>query len=134
MKDVIFDDFQNAVDESLLRHKSIIDIMTKFQESNGRINRAIAKSVTNCGCIKVNAVKQYFPTGKEDMDIKDLKKYLKSHVDGKLCDNCRDILEREIGNNLFYLTSLCNILNLNLFDIILKEYDKMNTLGKYTFR
>lgn len=134
MKDVIFDNFQNAVDESLLRHKSIIDIMTKFQESNGRINRAIAKSITNCGCIKVNAVKQHLPVDKDDIDIKDIKKCLKSHVNGKLCDNCRDIIEQEIGNNLFYLTSLCNILDLNLFDIILKEYDKMNTLGKYTFR
>ncbi|EET85405.1 conserved hypothetical protein [Clostridium carboxidivorans P7] len=57
MKDVIFDDFQNAVDESLLRHKSILDIMTKLQESNARINRAIAKSITNCGCIKLTAEK-----------------------------------------------------------------------------
>lgn len=134
MKDVIFDNFQNSVNESLLRHRSIIDIMTKFQESNGRINRAIAKSVTSCGCIKINAVKQHLPIEKDDIDINDIKKCLKSHVNGKLCDNCRDIIGQEIGNNLFYLASLCNILDLNLFDIILKEYDKMNTLGKYTFR
>ncbi|KAJ52211.1 NTP pyrophosphatase (non-canonical NTP hydrolase) [Clostridium tetanomorphum] len=132
MKDLIFDNFQNAVEESLLRHKSILDIMTKLQESEGRINRAIVKSITNCGCINVNAQKQELPD--EDADIEDLSKILKSHIKGDLCDNCREIIEREIGNNLFYLTSLCNTLDLNLYDIFIKEYDRINTLGKYTLR
>ena len=35
---------------------------------------------------------------------------------------------------MFYLASLCNALGLNLYDIYLKEYDKMNTLGKFTLR
>lgn len=132
MKDLIFDNFQNAVDESLLRHKSILDILTKLQESEGRINRAVAKSVTNCGCIKVEAKKQELP--KEDDDIDDLAKALKTHVKGALCDNCREVIEREIGNNLFYLASLCNSLDLNLYDVFIKEYDRINTLGKYTLR
>ena len=45
-----------------------------------------------------------------------------------------EVIEREIGNNLFYLTSLCNALDINLYDVLLKESDKMNTLGKFTFR
>ncbi|WP_416175666.1 DUF1573 domain-containing protein [Clostridium sp.] len=135
MKDIIFDNFQNVVNESLLRHKSILDILTKLQESNGRINRAVAKSVTNCGCIQISADKQHIPSEKDDdIDINSFEKCLKTHVNGKLCDNCREIISNEIGNNLFYLTSLCNTLNLNLYDILLKEYDKMTTLGKYTFR
>ena len=133
MKDVIFDNFQNSVDECLLRHRSLLDIMTKLQESQGRINRALAKSVTNCGCIELDATKQQMPKD-DDMDIDSFKSHLNTHLDGKLCDNCRDVLEREMGNNLFYLTSLCNLLDLNLYDILLKEYDKINTLGKYTFR
>jgi len=28
MKDLIFDEFQNSVDSSLLRHKSILDILS----------------------------------------------------------------------------------------------------------
>ena len=131
MKDVIFDNFQNSVDECLLRHRSLLDIMTKLQESQGRINRALAKSVTNCGCIEIDATKQQMP---KDDDIDSFKNHLNTHLDGTLCDNCRDVLEREMGNNLFYLTSLCNLLDLNLYDILLKEYDKINTLGKYTFR
>ena len=61
MKDIIFDSFQNDVSESLLRHKSILDILTKYTESSCRINRAVAKAVTNCGCIEINATKQCLP-------------------------------------------------------------------------
>lgn len=134
MKDVIFDDFQNAVGESLLRHKSILDILSKLLESETRINRAVAKSITNCGCIQVNAEKQELPEEKNDIDISSLRECLKTHLNGSLCDNCREVTEREIGNNLFYLASLCNVLDLNLYDIFLKEYDRINTLGKYTLR
>ncbi|APH16266.1 DUF1573 domain-containing protein [Clostridium sporogenes] len=132
MKDVIFDDFQNSVNDSLLRHKSILDILTKYSESNARVNRAIAKSITNCGCVSVKAEKQKLPS--DSIDIEALRDCLKSHINGELCDNCRDVIEREIGNNLFYLTSLCNLLDLNLYDILLKEYNKINTLGKYSMR
>ncbi len=134
MKDVIFDSFQNSVDESLLRHRSILDIITKLQESQARVNRAVAKSVTNCGCISVEAKKQFNVTDIDDLDLDALSASLDTHMQGKLCDNCREVLEKELGNNLFYITSLCNLLDLNLYDILLKECDKINTLGKYTMR
>ena len=134
MKDVIFDDFQNSVDESLLRHRSVLDIITKLQESQARVNRAVAKSVTNCGCIKVEAKKQYTPANIDDLNLDTLSASLDTHMEGALCKNCREVLERELGNNLFYITSLCNLLDLNLYDILLKEYDKISTLGKYTMR
>ncbi|MCM8711752.1 DUF1573 domain-containing protein [Clostridium sp. SYSU_GA19001] len=134
MKDVIFDDFQNSVSESLLRHRSILDIMTKLQESDARINRAVAKAVTNCGCIHIEANKQKIPDPKEDIDISDLKNHFQSHLKGSACDNCRDVLEREIGNHLFYVASLCNLLDLNMYDILLKEYDRIDTLGKFSLR
>ena len=101
MKDIIFDSFQNDVSESLLRHKSILDILTKYTESSCRINRAVAKAVTNCGCIEINAKKQCLPN--DDNSLEDLSNCLKTHLDGCLCDNCREVIEREIGNNLFYL-------------------------------
>lgn len=134
MKDIIFDDFQNSVNESLIRHKSLIDVMTKLQESEARINRAVAKSITRCGCIKLTAKKQEIPNKDSDIEIEDLNQFLQTHVRGKLCNNCRDIIESEIGTNIFYLTSLCNTLGLNLYDILLKEYDKVNTLGKFNLR
>lgn len=132
MKDIIFDSFQNDVSESLLRHKSILDVLTKYTESTSRVNRAVAKAVTNCGCIELNASKQHMT--EETNSLEALSECLHTHVNGSLCDNCREIIEREVGNNLFYLTSLCNILDINLYDVLLKEDDKINTLGKFTFR
>ncbi|MDZ4907051.1 DUF1573 domain-containing protein, partial [Clostridium perfringens] len=112
MKDIIFDNFQNDVNESLLRHKSILDIITKYSESSARVNRAIAKAVTNCGCIKISAQKQDIPSENNEDDF---SYTLSNHIEGKLCNNCLEIIESEIGNNLFYLTSLCNCLELNLY-------------------
>ena len=134
MKDIIFDEFQNSVNESLLRHRSILDILTKLQESEARINRSVIKSVTNCGCLRIDSTKQDLPDNQEDVDIEELKYSLKTHVEGELCENCREVVESEIGNNLFYLASLCNTLNLNLYDVLLKELDNINTLGKFTLR
>jgi hypothetical protein len=134
MKDAIFDDFQNSVNESLLRHRSVLDIMTKLQESEARINRAVAKTVTNCGCMSIEAKKQDMNLHNDDIDIAELKHQLQTHVAGVACDNCRDVLEGEIGNHMFYLASLCNVLDLNMYDILLKEYDKIDTLGKFSFR
>jgi hypothetical protein len=133
MKDVIFDDFQNSVSESLLRHRSVLDIMTKLQESEARINRAVAKTITNCGCLNVEANKQKMPN-EDNIDIEDLRAHFQTHLNGKACDNCRDVLDREIGNHLFYLVSLCNLLDLNMYDILLKEHDRINTLGKFSLR
>lgn len=131
MNDLIFDNFQNTVANSLLRHKSILDILSKYQDSQSRVNRAICKAVTSCGCIKINASKQAFC--KTD-SIANLNKCLNSHIEGSLCENCRSIIENELGNNLFYLVSLCETLDINLFDILVKENEKMNTLGEFTFR
>lgn len=131
MKDIIFDDFQNSVNNSLLRHKSILDILSKYQDSQSRTTRAICKAVTNCGCIEINAFKQNI----DDLEgLEFLNNTLNSHINGSLCHNCREIIEQEIGNNIFYLTSLCNSLDINIFDIMLKEYEKMQTLGKFSFR
>jgi len=155
MKDIIFDNFQNDVNESLLLHRSILDIMTKLTESNSRVNRAIAKAITDCGCISIYAKKQDIPskigelissknhnenTKKNndevniDLGNENLSQQLTNQIEGNLCNNCREIIESEIGNNIFYLTSLCNSLDLNLYDILLKEENKINILGKYTFR
>lgn len=128
MKDIIFDKFQNDVDESLIRHRSILDIESKLTESNARINRALIKSVTNCGCIQIN-------TSKHNTSYNNnLKTPIDNHLVGELCDNCREIIETEMGTSLFYLTSLCNCLNLNLYDILLKEENKLNMLGKFNLR
>lgn len=131
MKDMMVDDFQYVAQELLVRNKSIIDLITKFQDSNARVNRSIVKSVTQCGCIRIHAKKQAFP---EEGDIEEIRNSMKTHLEGKLCENCRDIIEKDIGRNLFYLASICNSLDLNLYDIILKENERIKMLGKYNLR
>lgn len=132
MKDLIFDTFQDDVSTSLIRHKSILDVLTKYTESCSKVNRAVAKAVTNCGCISIDATKQTLP--EDDASLDDLSKLFNTHVSGKLCTNCREKIEREIGTNLFYLVSLCNILDINLYDVLINETSNLDTLGKYNLR
>lgn len=132
MKDLIFDEFQNSVDECLLRHRSILDIMSKLQESQARVNRALIKAVTSCGCIKVTAEKQHLPSNIDNLDLDDL--CFDTHLKGDICNSCREVLEKELGNHFFYIASICNSLDLNLYDIFLKEYKNINALGKYTLK
>ncbi|MGG7163092.1 hypothetical protein [Clostridium ihumii] len=134
MKDLIVDEFQNCVDECLLRHKSILDILTKLDESQSRINRSVVKCVTSCGCLQVEASKQSLPENLDDALYDCLSESYSNHIVGEPCSNCKDVLEKELGNHLFYLASICNSLDLNLYDILLKEYKNISTLGKYTLK
>lgn len=129
MNDIILDEFQNSVSESLMRHKSIIDIMTKITESDSRINRAIAKSVTSCGCISISAHKQKLPA---DASLENINELLSHQVEGELCGSCREVIEGEIGSHFYYLAALCDSVGVNLFDILLQQYKKLQTLGKFT--
>lgn len=130
MKDLLCDQFQETVGEYLIRHRSVLDIMAKLQEANARVNRALTKSVTACGCIQIKGEKQQYPT---DVPLEQLKEHTQNHVGGKLCDHCRDVIEAEMGNSLFYLAALCNVFDLNLYDTMLKEHKKLAALGVFNF-
>lgn len=128
MKDLICNEFQETVAGCLIRHKSIIDVLTKIHETSARVSRAVSKSVTNCGCLQINAKKQQIPS---EIRLFELVSYMDTHTNGELCPICREFVEQEIGNHLFYLTALCDILDLNLNDIICAENEKLSTLGIY---
>ncbi|MDI3481027.1 MAG: hypothetical protein PWQ97_682 [Tepidanaerobacteraceae bacterium] len=128
MKDLICDEFQDAVSNCLVRHRSILDVLTKIQETSARVNRAVAKSVTSCGCLQINAKKQQIPT---NIKLQELGSYMETHLKGELCPSCREVLEQELGNHLFYLAALCNLLDLNIYDVLLSENEKLSTLGIY---
>ena len=125
MKESLCDNFQNTVAQYLIRHQSILDILTKSQESNSRINRAVAKATTTCGCIRVKTSKQQVTP---DSNLHELKELLDTHLEGELCESCREIVENELGKSLFYLTALCNSLGISLYDVLLKEHKKVSTL------
>lgn len=128
MKELLFDHFQDSVDELLIRHKSILDVLTKFQESQSRVNRAVVKAVTTCGCIEINSKKQNFSS---EISLQELKDFLDTHLKGGLCESCRDVIEKELGNNIFYMAALCNLLDINMYDVLIKEYEKIKTLGVF---
>jgi hypothetical protein len=131
MNDIMVDEFQYTVQELLIRNKSLLDQITKFQDSNARVNRSIVKAITHCGCVEVTARKQELP---EDAEFEQLRDSMDTHLSGTLCDSCRDIIEKEIGRNLFYLASICNTLDMNLYDIIIKENERVKLLGKFNLR
>jgi hypothetical protein len=130
IKDLLCDGFQEAVEEYLVRHRSILDVLSKYQESSARVNRAVAKSVTSCGCIKISADKQKVPS---NITLGELKQYMETHVKGNVCEHCKDVIEDEVGAQLFYMAALCNLLDINLYDVFLKEHKKIETLGIFNF-
>ncbi len=121
-------EFQKTVSEYLIRHQSILDLLSKLVVSSGHVNRAVSKSVTSCGCLKIKAEKSRFPA---DAAFSDLKDFLSSHIEGQLCENCREAIISEMGKNLFYFTALCNTLGISLEEVMKKENDKVTTLGRY---
>ncbi|MBP2637660.1 MAG: hypothetical protein H6Q72_3567 [Firmicutes bacterium] len=121
-------DFQSAVDEYLIRHRSVLDIMTKYQEGAARVNRAIAKAVTECGCIQVSAARQTVP---EDASYSDLKDHMSSHIVGEPCPHCQEVISKEVGHSMFYLAALCNLTGLSLHKVMQREYQDVKTLGVF---
>ncbi|TJY38893.1 DUF1573 domain-containing protein [Cohnella pontilimi] len=119
-------EFQQQVSELLLRHRSLLDVVTKYSQSNASVNRAVAKAITECGCIELNAKNQGFT---EAMEIDQARRQSKSHMNGQLCENCKDVVRGEMGKNLFYLSAMCNLLDISLEEVVAKEADKCSTLG-----
>jgi NTP pyrophosphatase (non-canonical NTP hydrolase) len=123
--------FQQQVADLLLRHRSFLDVTSKLQESGARVNRALMKAVTECGCIKVSAQRQNFP---QDVPVQDWKDRLDTHLSGRLCDLCLDVVKMEMGKNLFYLAALCNLLDMSLSEVVEQESAKLSTLGVFNLR
>jgi hypothetical protein len=129
MKDnEVVGEFQEMVSEVLIRHRSILDCLSKYQESTARVNRSVIKTVTDCGCITINANKKQYPA----MDsLKECGKLMDSHIKGKMCEHCREVIAEELGKHLFYLAALCNILDYKLEDLFDLEYNRISTLGHF---
>ena len=53
------------------------------------------------------------------------------HLDGELCSNCKEVVEEEVGRLLFYTAALANLLDINIYDILIKENKKLAALGLY---
>ena len=127
------EEFQSFIDEVPLRNKSIIDQMTKLQDGCARLNRNISKSSTTCGCTSMTIQKQQYSlidTLSED----ELKTLLSTHIEGYLCPNCEEAIEKEMGRILFYLSALANTLGISLSSVLEKEKSRTELLGNYSLK
>ncbi|NMA55613.1 MAG: DUF1573 domain-containing protein [Firmicutes bacterium] len=129
MKDLICTEFQSSVEKCLWRHRSVLDVLSKLQEASARINRAVAKSVTCCGCIEIEGNKQRVPA---EATLDEADRFLSTHLKGNLCPQCREQIEEEIGCLMFYLAGLCNLMDISLYDVLLQEQKKLYSLGPFT--
>lgn len=127
MKDLICDEFQNTVADLLIRHHSVVDVLTKLSESSCRVNRSVIKAVTDCGCVSIQAQKIEIPDHLET--VAELKACLDSHLRGELCPHCDEVVTGELGKLLFYIAALCNVLDINLYDVFIKEQKTSQALG-----
>lgn len=121
-------DFQTIVGQYLIRHRSILDIMSKLQEASSRVQRAVAKAVTMCGCVQVRAERQQVPEG---TSYGELRQYVQTHLDGELCEQCHEVLEVELGQTFFYITAVCDTLGMQATDVLQQEKQRLETLGVY---
>ena len=131
MNDIRFSDFQTAVDSTLARHRGVFDVLSKIQESSARLNRAVVKAATCCGCIRMSAQKQELS---DETTLENLSQIMSSCVEGELCPNCRSVIEKEMGALLYYTAGLCNTLDLSMYDAILNEEKRLTTLGRFSLR
>ena len=122
------DQFQDQVSQLLLRHRSVLDIMSKLNQTSAAVNRSVTKAITDCGCIELNASKQPF---NELQSLDGSQSTINNHLSGQLCEHCKEFVESSLGRNLFYLTALCNQLNLDLADVVATESTKCSTLGLF---
>lgn len=127
------DDFQSFTNNILIRNKSVLDQTTKLQDACTHLCRNISKSATTCGCISIEAHKQpYF--SQEGGSIDDLKTLMETHVHGTLCPNCEELVEKEMGRILFYLSAIANTFDLSLSEVLENEKKRTQLLGKYSLR
>ncbi|MFD3271664.1 DUF1573 domain-containing protein [Paenibacillus dendritiformis] len=117
---------QEQVADLVLRHRSLLDILSKYGQSDASVNRAVTKAITECGCLELHAKRQPY---KAEMDVEEARQSLESHVHGHLCENCKDMVKHELGKHLFYMSALCNLLDISLDDVVKQESSRCDTLG-----
>lgn len=126
MSEIVLKDFQKQVSQLVLRHRSLLDILSKYHQANSNVHRSVTKSITECGCIEVHAKKQNYSA---DMTKEQAMQQLESHVNGEPCEACLEAIGAELGRSLFYTAALCNVLDIELDEVVDKESTKCSTLG-----
>jgi transposase-like protein len=128
VRDLLCDEFQASVSSHLVQNKSILDAIAKLNESTWRVQRAISKAVTQCGCIRIEASRQRVP---EVASLEELSRVLDSHVRGELCADCREQVEKEVGNSLCYVAAVCDLVGVSMYDCLIGVDKRIRALGMF---
>ena len=112
VKDMIFEDFQIAVEDAFFKKEgNLLDTTSGLTRSAARLNRSIAYAATKCGCIELNSKQR--------------------GISGKLCEKCRFSVEKELGDLLFNSAALSSYFKISMYDVMLAERRYMELLGDY---
>jgi hypothetical protein len=106
----------------------VLDILSKWDQAGASVHRTVVKAITECGCIEVHGRKQPYD---QNMTLEDARKLLQSHLSGRLCEQCAEIVSEEMGKSLFYLSALCNALQVDMQKVLETEFRKCRTLGVF---
>jgi len=115
--DLAAEDFQTAVEATLSRNTRLLDTLTKYQTASARLSRAVVKAATQCGCISL-ATDPEDPRG----------------FTGSLCKSCREVIDNEMGDALYYMAALAGSLDTSLMDVLLKEKQHLQMMGRFSLK
>lgn len=110
--------YQTAAQKVLARNKSVTDILSKLQCAGAKTARCVVKAATGCGCVSLCAKKGGAGNG----------------IQGELCGECKTEIEIQMGEMLFYTASLCTALGIALEDVIRRDMERADMMGKYSLR
>ncbi len=117
IKDIIAEDFQLAAEAALKRNKNLLDTVSKLNSATAKLNRAVVKASTQCGCIELS--------GKRTDTVS-------AQIKGSLCASCRSVVEKEMGDALFYIAGIANALDISIYDVMLKEKQQLSLLKNFS--
>lgn len=117
----LLSEYQDRAEKVLSRNKSLLDILTKLQCANGRVARSVIKAVTACGCVELHG-RRNPPDSPE------------TQLSGSLCEDCRATVLTELGEALFYTSSLCSALGLTLREVLEADMSRSDMMGAYSLR
>lgn len=121
METDLLTEYQNRAGSVIARNKSVLDILSKQLCAAAKVERSVVKAVTACGCIGIDGHKNPPRTGTDQLR-------------GRLCEDCENIVMTEMGELVFYLTSLCNALDIRLEDVVRRDMSRCDMLGPYSLR
>lgn len=116
--DIMAEDFQLVVEKCLKRNRSLLDTLSKFEVACARMNRAVIKASTQCGCVVISGEKQ------SSQPV----------ISGELCKHCREAVQKEMGDMLFFSAAIANALDISLYDVMLGEKQTLTLLGDFSLK